>query len=143
MKQRIPAKIVERDGKIGYDLTGHSERNLQNLMRSLNGQNVWISIEKQTKNRTIPQNAYLWGVVYAEIAKETDNDVESVHHAMKDMFLKTYTEGPIPKVQSTSKLSTVDFMRYVENIIKWAGEFLCMYIEMPNETAMWGDTRRV
>ena len=136
MKQRIPAKIIE--GK--PDLTDWNRKNLNNLMASLEGKDVWISIEKQTKQRSNPQNRYLWGVVYKYIAEETDMDTESIHHFCKSEFLaeNPVKRLPIPKVKSTKKLNTAEFNTFIGDILKWAAEFLNLYIPLPSEEEMWG-----
>jgi hypothetical protein len=132
VKQRIPAKIV--NGK--PDITKWNRRNLDNLMKSLEGKDVWICIEKQTKQRSNPQNKYLWGVVYKTVCDHTGDDAESFHHWAKSEFLSTPGEA-VPKVKSTKKLNTKEFMEYVEKIIRWAAEFDGIYIPLPNEEELW------
>ena len=135
MKAKIPGKI-----KDGVFIPQYS-RNWQNALSIHEGKDVIITIEKPSKQRSNPQNNYLWGVPYKMIADYTGDDIDSVHHAMAEMFL-TSPGNVVKKVQSTTKLSTVEFNEYVEKIIRWAAEFLSLYIELPNEKEMWGDTKR-
>ena len=112
-------------------------RNYINAMKIYDGQKVVIMIAKPTKDRTLPQNKYLWSVPYKMISDETGNDVDSVHHYMAGMFLAHKTAGPIPAVRSTTTLTTVEFSEYIEVIIRWAAEFLNLYIPLPNEDELW------
>ena len=137
MRRKIPAKIEVIDGKAKPILTTYNRKNLDNLMLTLADKNVWISIEKQTKNRSIPQNSYLWGVVYKIICEHTGDDDESFHHWARGKFLSV-TGGAVPKIKSTTKLSPKEFMEYVDKIIKWAAEFDGIYIPFPNEEELWG-----
>ena len=35
---------------------------------------------------------------------------------------------------STTELTTVEFMEYIENVLRWAAEFLSLVIPEPNQT---------
>jgi hypothetical protein len=129
---KLPAKIQ------GKKLIPASARNYDNALSLYDGQDVIVTIAKPTKSRTNPQNSYLWAVPYRMIADETGNDIDSVHHYMAGMFLSEKTSGPIDRVQSTTKLTTVEFSEYIDHIIQWAAEFLNLYIALPNEKQMWG-----
>jgi hypothetical protein len=128
---RIQGKVKENDFIPDYP------KNYQNALRVFNGLDVVITISKPTKERSNPQNNYLWGVPYKLIADYTGNTTEDVHHEMGNMFLSEKTTSPIPKIKTTTKLTTTEFSEYVENIIKWAAEFLGLYIPLPNEKEMW------
>ena len=133
MKQiKLPAKIKE--GKLIFA----SMRNLGNALSLHEGKDVVITIARPTKDRTPPQNRYLWKVPYKMIAEETGDDVDSIHHYLTRMFLSEKTSGPIPIVRSTTKLTTKEFMTYVDNILKWAAEFLNIYIPLPSEDEYYG-----
>ena len=134
-KVKIPGKVH------GGTFTPSNERNWNNALLIHEGKDVVVTIEKPTKNRSNPQNSYLWAVPYKIIADETGDDAKSVHHAMAEMFLSS-PGNVVKKVKSTTKLSTVEFNEYVDNVIKWAAMFLGVYIPLPNEEQMWGDTRR-
>lgn len=130
---------VEKTGTTyKVDCAPHVKRNIQNLLCTLDGERVEITIAKPTKKRSNQQNSYLWGVPYALIAEHTGMDADSVHHEMRGMFLKQKGNGPINKVKSTTKLTTAEFNAYVDSIIRWAAEFLGLYIPLPNEEEMWG-----
>jgi len=128
---KVPGKITD------LKFIPNNPKNMENALSAYNGKEVVITITKPKTTRTLPQNAYLFGVVYTMIANETGSDTESTHHYMADMFLKELG-GTIPKVQSTTKLTTAEFQVYVDKIIQWAAEFLGLYIPLPLEEEMWG-----
>jgi hypothetical protein len=102
-----------------------------------------VSIESGN-NRSNPQNAYYWGcclplikdglieVGYREI---TSN--EQVHDLMKYMFLKKRivneeTGEVIETIGSTAKLTTIEFMEYIDRIAQFSAEMLGVVIPAPN-----------
>ena len=88
-------------------------------LQSLNGKRVEMIIKPFRAKRTIPQNAYYWGVVLKTISKETGYTPEELHEFFKRIYLKkeiviggkTY-ETSI----STRKLKTDQFSEYIEKI---------------------------
>jgi len=96
------------------------------------GKRINVIIQSERKTRSNDQNRYLWGVVYDFISAETGHDNEEIHEIMRHQFLMTHTDiGDYPK--STTKLSTVEFMEYIEKIRVWAGEYLGIRIPLPHE----------
>ena len=95
------------------------------------GAKVVVSIEPYRKKRSNDQNEYLWGVVYDLIHESSGHTPQEIHEIMKHKFLMTYTDiGDYAR--STTKLSTVEFMDYVEKIRVWANDYN-IYIPLPNE----------
>ena len=135
MKAKIKGKI---EHGIFYP---NSMRNYQNALLAMEGKEVEFTIGPITKTRTNPQNSYLWGVPYKIISEYTGDDTESIHNYLRNEFLSE-PGNTVPKVKSTSKLSTTEFNQYVDNIIRWAAEFLGLYIPLPMEEEMWGDAKR-
>jgi len=74
---------------------------------------IEIVIRKPSKERSVNQNKYYWGVVLALIAEKTGDSTNALHRNLKAEFL-----GP---GASTAKLSTNDFENYIEQIKAWAG----------------------
>jgi hypothetical protein len=124
---KLPAKIK------GMKIIPASIRNYENAIKTYEGLDVVVTIAKPTKQRSNPQNNYLWAVPYQMIAEETGADTESIHHAMKEMFLSEKTSGPIKIVRSTTKLTTKEFSEYIDRILQWSAEFLSLYIPLPSE----------
>ena len=99
------------------------------------GEEVEVTVKRPRKHRSGAQNAYIWGIVYALISEETGFTTQEVHDAMRVKFLTDMT-GVMPRVKSTTELSTVEMMDYIAQIQQWASEFLGVYIPDPNESAV-------
>lgn len=97
------------------------------------------------KGRSTQQNRYYFGCVlplvrdglrhigYGEVR---DND--DAHSVLKYLFLKKNIEnedtGEVIKVLgSTTKLTTVGFNLFIDQIIQWAATYLNVQIPLPNE----------
>ena len=91
------------------------------------GKVVFVTVEERKKNRSLDQNSYYWGVVIELISEETGMTPEEVHEAMKWKFLKK-SVNDIETVESTTKLTTAEMGKFIDNIILWAGEFLGVYV---------------
>lgn len=94
---------------------------------------VSITISRERKARSNHQNRYYHGVIIAMISEYTGQPAESVHDAMRIMFLKVKYDNGMESIRSTSSLSTVEMEDYVARIRHWASEFLSLYIPNPNE----------
>lgn len=97
-----------------------------------------IFITSDIKKRTLPQNSYLWGVVYKAIQDKLldENgqhyDLEDIHEYCKDMFgVKVKINSAIVS-KSTRKYSTIELMEYVERIRSYFIQF-DLIIPEPNE----------
>lgn len=98
---------------------------------------------KSTKQRSTQQNAYYWGVVLPLVYEglkaagfESVRNNEDVHLITASLFLKVAEEKngvKIEKIISTTELSTVGFMEYLQNITIWAFDYLGIKIPEPNE----------
>lgn len=100
---------------------------------------------KDMRKRSLPQNDYYWGVVvpmcrqglydagYDEVKTSLDS-----HEVLKHLFLKkevtNKSTGEVLTLDGSSKdLSIPEFNEYIENICKWAAEYLSIVIPSPNE----------
>jgi hypothetical protein len=97
-----------------------------------------VEIHKLRDQRSLAQNAYLWGVVYPHVlvgmqeawGDEEITTADEVHEFLKKKFLQRpvvnrksgelmgYTEP------STAALDTAEFAAYLDQIIKFASEYL-------------------
>ena len=57
---------------------------------------------------------------------------QEAHDAVRYKFLTDMT-GELPRVKSTTELSTVEFMEYIAEIQRFGAEYLDVYIPDPNE----------
>src|SRR5690606_13446660 len=94
------------------------------------------------QGRTLPQNAYYWGVVVKILSGHTGISPDEMHELLKYKFLKTFVSDPetgemIEVSKSTSRLSTKEFTDFIDSIKDWALNSLNCYIpesgEVPDE----------
>ena len=100
---------------------------------------------KDMRKRSMPQNAYYWGVIVPMVRKGlyeagydevTTND--DAHEVMKHIHLRKrivskQTGDVIDISNSSAKLSIPEFNIYIEAICKWASEYLGIVIPSPND----------
>lgn len=103
---------------------------------------VEIVIRKKAR-RSNPQNAYLWGVVYAELKYAFNNlgnnfSIDDVHEFCKQEFNKVAIAGKDGEVigskpGSTTLMNKEEFGLYLDKIFLFANEYLGITIPLPNE----------
>jgi hypothetical protein len=100
----------------------------------LEGKRVEVVIRKERKDRSLRQNSYYWGIAIQMIADHTGYEPDEVHEALKLKFLGRHDrEYNLWKVTSTTKLSAEEFAAYLNRIVRWAAEFLKVYIPDPSQ----------
>ena len=127
---------VDPTGKIGIPKRSRAE-----IASEFVGQTVEVTIRKKRSYRTLPQNAYYWGVVVriiTKVMKEHAPDQlitnEDVHEYLKARFLPIVT-GPAQIVlkdtgevldlpYSTRRLTKSEFSDYLTLVFQFAAETL-------------------
>ena len=93
--------------------------------------------DKFTTNRTSPQNRYYWGVVISILSEHTGFKSEEMHEVLKYKFLRresiTKNEKHFERLASTIELNTIEFIKYISDIVIWASSELSLQIPEPNE----------
>lgn len=128
-----------KDGKLTRNIPQLTE-----VIKSFEGKEITIKIEKRKKKRSNPQNAYYWSVcleIVRNCLKEAGNtfSINDVHELLKCKFLKETilvneeTGECIERIKSTTELSTVQFMDYIMEIQKLTEEWFGVIIPNPNE----------
>jgi hypothetical protein len=104
---------------------------------------------KDIRTRSLPQNAYYWGVVVPMVKKglydegfdevKTNEDAHEVLKLLhlKKQFVSKSTGDVIEFGGSTAELNVPGFNDYIERICRWAAEYLGIAIPSPNE--QYGD----
>lgn len=111
-------------GKVIFD----NQEEFKTYVGCLEGQRVFVTIQKEAAKRSNDQNAYYWGVVIQLISDNTGHTPDEVHEAMKMMFLKVPGTGGLPEtIRSSAKLSTKDFGEFVEKVKRWAASSIGVY----------------
>lgn len=136
--------MIELNGKV--DESGKAKiyhrKEMEDWFAKNAGKDFTIKLERKKKSRSSMQNAYYWGVVLptvrdrlAELGNEFS--LQDTHEALKAKFnlveIKNNDEVSDEFVQSTSKLSTTEFMDYIDKVQRWANQFLGIIIPQPNE----------
>ena len=104
---------------------------------------VYITVEKQFKKRSIMQNAYYHGVVcQCFLNGVNDQWGENHNHDWAHEQLKFHCNfdeklsntGELVKVaKTTTKLTTFEFMEYLESCRELIAEWFGIYVPEPNE----------
>ena len=94
-----------------------------------------VSIKRYRPKRTPPQNRYYFGVVVPTIAEElcgtvTEQTKQETHDGLRAKFL-TVQDDRLPRIKSTTELTTVEFNAYIDEIVLWAAEWLHIVIPPP------------
>ena len=102
-------------------------------------------IVKDARTRSLPQNAYYWGVIiplvrqglldagYDEVRTSIDAHEVLKHLHLRKRFVSKQTGDVIDIAGSSSKLTIHEFNNYIENICRWSAEFLGVVIPSPNQ----------
>jgi len=90
------------------------------------GKKYSVSISQKRDVRTLPQNKLYW-LWIACIADETGSDSQTMHKTFKEHFLG-FTEKVIlgimtKELKSTTKLNTLQFTKYMDNIQVLAADY--------------------
>ena len=119
------------------------ESDFKEAVRSFDGKEVQIVIEKKKKARSLLQNAYYFAVcipMVREGLKDTGWKLskEDTHEFLKDKFLfkevVNENTGELKNIKiGSSELTTVQFMDYIADIQQFASEYLSINIPEPGE----------
>jgi hypothetical protein len=99
-----------------------------------------VTIERVRPKRSVDQNAYMWGVVVHLLSEHTGYEPEEMHAWLKAQFLPkalavVTRHGEVIEHAvggSTTTLTTVEFIDYIERIQRWAAIELGVVIPDPD-----------
>ena len=110
----------------------HRKVHMDKYVASLPDCTATLDIKKQSKIRTLSQNSLYW--VWIEFICEQlgyeKYEAEEVHNSFRAMFLTDKT-GKLPLVRSTTKLNTVQFTKYMNQIERFCNKELNMTLPTP------------
>jgi len=103
-------------------------------LSSLNDKRVEVVVRKEKSQRSLQQNKAYFGIVIEMLCEKTGYDRDTMHDMMRVKFAshEDLNTGLLV-VESTAKMDTVRFIKYYEDIQRWAAEFLELDIPSPNE----------
>ena len=87
---------------------------IDEYIKMLGNCKIILEIKKIRAKRTTNQNALYW-IWLQEISNDTGYETEELHNTFRAMFL-TDRSKKLPLVRSTTVLSTLEFMQYMEKI---------------------------
>ena len=102
-----------------------------------------VTVKRHRKQRSNPQNDYLWGVVYPAVLRgfidmgwDELTDTDQIHELCKAKFLTTeavnkHTGEIVSFPLSTARMDTLHFSTYVDQITDFAREHLNTIIPVP------------
>ncbi len=103
---------------------------------------VVLTVKRQRPTRSNLQNAYYWAVVVKLIHMAINESgirisSQQTHEMLRVKFLAIDTPineyGEFIQIyRSTTELSTVEFMQYIEHCVQFAAEYLNVVIPEPN-----------
>ena len=132
------------DAKIVISKSSQSVLNAQAV--KLHGKPVKVVVSSLTKKklRSVEQNNYYWGVVLKILAEDLGyigpGEKEDLHNELRSIFLVRTGKLGQPTVESTTRLSTELFEKYLEAIRNFAKERFGIIIPMPNEAETSSET---
>ena len=133
---------IQLNSKVAEGKLIRNRNQLTKAIANFEAKEVVITIEKKQSKRSSPQNNYLWGVVY-EIVKQGLYDAtgetmssNAIHYELllpkfapeREIVNKETGEVITQKITS-SAMTKSEFSEYVDNISKFASEFL--NVEIP------------
>ena len=128
---------------INGNITQNRKR-IKDVLESFEGKDITLTIQKKRKSRSVPQNAYMWGVIIPLMAYAVKNEwgelwsYEKCHEFFKMRFL--FTEkinedtGEIVRIpKSTTENTPSEQEDYHTEIRQFMLEFFNVTCPLPNE----------
>lgn len=117
---------------------------IKQAVQKFEGKEVEITIKRKYKQRSLPQNAFYWGVtipIFQVLISETWGEIKSteeIHEILKSQC--NYEEKPNPKTgevmkipKSTTELTTAGWLEYEQKMKQFALDFFNATLPEPNE----------
>ena len=115
-------------------------RHLENLAYKTKARPVDLIIRPKKKYRTHSapgeksnENGYYWAVVIPILCAHFGYAPDEMHEALKFKFLRIGGTDALPKIKSSTQLSTFEWEEFMERIRVWANQDFNVYIPCPNE----------
>jgi hypothetical protein len=137
-------KKIQINSSVKDGVLATNRKYISDVVKSFEGANIIITIEKRKKKRSNNQNAFYFGIVIPimmDAFKDAWGEYYSateVHEALKAKYC--YKEqinestGEILQIpSSTTNLSTIEWEEYIDKIRAFAFEWFNVSVPMPNE----------
>ena len=110
------------------------------LIGALSLNKPWIvTVEPHRKRRSLSQNSLLWcwlNEVAGHVSQHTGMDIDDIHEAFKLKFLPAKIKevlGETLDVRSTTKLTTLEMVAYMDRIYAWVTSELGVLLPLPQD----------
>jgi hypothetical protein len=105
------------------------------LLSSMEGKEIELVLRKRRSQRTLQQNKFYWAVIVEILSHHFGYEKDEMHEALKFKFLRLPTgDGrQLETVMSTTKLTTVGFVNYIDKIVRWAAQDYQIWIPDPGQ----------
>jgi hypothetical protein len=131
-KPNVFEAFVDDTGKMGLDNPAAFKRY---VAAKFKGHEVTLTIEKKKRKRSLDANAFWWAVPVKILAEELGYTDAQMHYALLGEY-GGYEAGPtgqaVPKLASSSDLSTVEFAKLIDWVLDWAPSQLNIVIPEPD-----------
>jgi hypothetical protein len=97
---------------------------------------VTITIQPETRGRSVAQNKFYWGVCVTAVSEHTGYSPEEVHEIAKELFLPRHPAGADDREEprrTTTTLSSTEMTEFIDQFRRWAAETVGVVIDDPKE----------
>jgi len=146
-KHHFNMKKIEINSSVKDGVLATNRNKISEAIKSFDGKNIVITIEKSKKKRSNNQNAFYHAVVIP-IMKDAFKDAwgeyysaTEIHEALKAKycFKEQINEATGEIIQipiSTTNFNTIEWEEYIDKIRAFAMEWFNVIIPMPNEQTL-------
>lgn len=122
---------IIKQGKVKLDL---SEKWLVYLS-GLEGLRIELTLQKERHARTLSQNSYYWGVIIEILGNHFGYEPDEMHEELKRKFNPKISkiDSNLTFGGSTARLSTVEFINYIDRIVRYFAQEYGICIPDPGE----------
>jgi hypothetical protein len=134
---------VWRGKMVGGEFKPDRPDDYKKHLQHLEGKRVEQVIERRRQKRSLPQNAFYWGILLPLFAGHVGCEIDEMHATLKERFpvgaeLEAYFEQErLVRLESSSQFTKEQFQFYIERIQRLAAE-LGLYIPDPREVTSIG-----
>lgn len=115
-------------------------RSLYNESESIEFENGYIALFSADRKRTIPQNAYYWGVVIKMLTDLTGYEPSILHEYLCRKFIGEKSRSVFDELirirGSSSDLTTSEFQEFIEKVRVWAFEKFGNECDIPDSEGL-------
>jgi hypothetical protein len=137
-------KKIQINSSVKDGILATNRKYISDVIKSFDGANIIITIEKRKKKRSNNQNAFYFGIVIPimmDAFKDAWGEYYSateVHEALKAKYcfkeqINTNTGEIIQIPSSTTNFSTIEWEEYIDKIRAFALEWFNTVLPYPNE----------